>query len=306
VLNETTSQPTANGVFWKVTTAGVSGNTEPNWALAGPLTDGTVVWTSIGLQVTQDNSVQWTFEGINSTRTLDSSKPLLFDNAPPQSSYNDAFGPFQGSMLFTRDAAPGKSGYVYMSPPGRPESVGLAILVSGTNDPMQKILEWDSVLWAFSTERCYRSSGSYPAITFSAVDDSLGTLRPYTVTPIKLLGIFYWAPDGIRVINWGGSTVVGFKELAPIFRGQPEENITVAWNETTGPVWAEEVRNEVIFSDGTALTLGLTYDGTAGPVWRQPGRILTAGYYEHQTGEFAVAFGGKCYLFEHPGQLTDG
>jgi hypothetical protein len=304
VLGETTSQPTAGGVFWQVTTAGVSGNIQPNWNQAGPIIDGTVVWTSLGLQTTADGSVSWRFEGINSTRTL-GADAVLFDNAPPQSTYGDAFGPFEGSMLWTRDSSPGKSGYVYMSPPGRPESVAQAFLVSGTNDPMQRIVEWDGRLWPISTARAYRSSGSYPAIIFPSVDDSLGTLQPLTVVPVKLLGIFYWAPDGIRVLNWSGSTVVGFRELATIFRGQGEENVP-AWNATTGPVWAEEVRNEVIFSDGETLTLALLYDGTNAPVWRMPGRILTAGFYEHQTGEFQAAFGGKVYLFEHPGALTDG
>jgi hypothetical protein len=309
LLNDTIAPLKAAGQFWIVTTPGTSGTTQPNWAgstgVGSTLTDGTVVWTNQGLQNTTDNSAVWTFQGINSTQTL-TNQGLLFDNLNPQSTYDDAYGPSpDNTMLFARDSA--ATGYVYESPPGRPESVGQAYPVSSSNDPIQKVTEWDGQIWVYSTARCYRAVGNYPQRSFPAVDDSLGTLKPYTVVPVKLLGIVYWAPDGIRIMNYSGSTLIGFRELAPIFRGQSEENILIAWNETTGPVWAEEARNEVFFSDGTALTLGLTYDGGGGgAVWRQPGRILTAGYYEHQTGEFAVAFGGVVYLFEHPGALTDG
>jgi hypothetical protein len=308
LLNETIAPRKANGQFWIVTTRGTSATTQPNWAaspgIGSTILDGTVVWTNQGLQTTADNSAVWTFQGINSTQTL-TDQGLLFDNLNPQSTYDDAYGPSpDNTMLFARDSA--ATGYVYSSPPGRPESVGQAYPVSSSNDPIQKVTEWDGQIWVYSTARCYRGFGTYPQISFPAIDDSLGTLKPYTVVPVKLIGIMSWAPDGIRIMNYSGSVLIGFRELAPIFRGQPEENVLIAWNETTGPVWAEESRNEVIFSDGTDLTLGLTYDGTAGPVWRQPGRILTAGYYEHQTGEFAVAFGGTVYLFEHPGSLSDG
>lgn len=304
-VGDTSSQPHADGHFWIVTTGGISGLTEPNWAGGGPITDGTVVWTDQGVQVTTDNTAAWTFQGINATDTL-SSDGLEFDNAPPESTYNDAIGPYQGSMLWTRDTAQGRGGYVYMSPPGQPESVALALLVSTVNDSMQKLTIWDGVVWAISNARAYQSNFTvYPQFAFMVVDDSLGTLNPDTVIPVKLTGIVYWAPDGIRILNWGGSQLIGFRDLSPIFRGQPEENLP-AWNETTGPVWAEEVRNEVIFSDGTTLTIGMTFDGGAVSAWRQPGPILTAGYYEHQTGEFQVAFGGEVYLFESPGALADG
>jgi hypothetical protein len=44
VLNAITNPGT--GKLWKVTTAGTSGGSEPNWNVAGPITDGSVVWTS--------------------------------------------------------------------------------------------------------------------------------------------------------------------------------------------------------------------------------------------------------------------
>lgn len=306
LLGETTSQPRANGHFWAVTTAGNSGRVEPDWTQAGPLLDGTVIWTDQGVQVTADNSAAWTFQGINSTRVL-GTEALRFDNAPPEITYHDVTGPFEGGVLWTRDSATGKQGYIYASPPGRPESVGAAYLVSSSDDPMQKVVVWDSRVWALSTARAFKVDGSYPAFVFRSIDDALGTLAPYTVVPVQQTGIIYWAPDGIRLLNWAGSKLIGFQQLAPIFRGQPEEDYP-AWDQTNGPIWAEHGRNEILFSDGATLTLAILYDGLMGdgPVWRLPGRILTAANYEHQTGELAVAFSGIVYLFEHPGKLADG
>lgn len=311
LLNETTSERKAAGQFWQVTTAGTSATVEPNWAgstgVGATINDGTVVWTNIGTRTTADNTAIWTYQGINSTKVL-SNQQVLLDNAPPQTSYGDAAGPFEGSMLWTRDSAQGQGGYIYMSPPGRPESVSEAFLVSGTNDPMQKVVIWDSRVWALSTARAFKSSGSFPGVGFQTIDEALGTSVPYTVCPVQFIGIAYWAPDGIRVVNWAGSRLIGFQQLAPIFRGQGEENITSPWSGVSGPIWAALLRNEIVFSDSTALTLGITYDGNpeGGVAWRQPGQILTAAYYEHQTGEVQAAWDGHVYLFEHPGSLTDG
>lgn len=305
VVGETTSEIKAAGNFWEVTSTtgnGQSGLIEPNWAQAGPITDGNVIWTNIGnMSTTETTGVVWTFQGINSTRVLGNDQVLL-DNAPPLKSYGDAIGPYQGSMLWTRDSTPGYAGYVYCSPPGRPESVGQAYLVSNGDDPMQKVTVWDQVIWALSEGRAFFSSGSYPALTFYPVDDSLGTLKPYTVIPLKEMGICYYAPDGIRLLNYVGSRLFGFRQLATILRGQSVEDVP-----SFVPMFAEEARNEIWFSDGLTLTVALTFDSDGmGFGWRLPGQILTAMYYEHQTGQIQAAFGGNTYLFEQEFQLLDG
>ena len=308
-LNETLAPMKGAGRFFECTTKGISGLVQPNWVAVAPLgtvTDGTVVWTDIGTMDVTDNTAVWTFQGINSTPVLGNDE-LLLDNDYPKDTYGWAWGPEAGSMFWTADSAMGQEGYVYASPPGRPESVGQTYLVSGQNDPMQAIVAWDGLMWAFSNARAFRSRGSYPAFAFPAVNDALGTRTPFTVVPIQMQGIVYWAPDGIRMLNFAGSQLIGFSELAPIFRGQPEENLP-AWNEENGPVWAEQARNEIVFSDGSALTLAITYDGLpqGGISWRLPGPVLTALYYEHQTGELQASFGGKIYLFEDPTVLSDG
>lgn len=309
ILNETIAPLSAAGTFYKVTTPGKSGTIIPNFgSLAATITDGTVVWTNVGLQTTTDNTVTWTFQGINSTPTLGNDQMLL-DNAQPLITYGTAVGPYLDSMFWTRDSADGAQGYIYGSPPGRPESVAQQYSVSSSNDPMQTLAIWDASLWGFSSSRVFSvpPGSEYPAYRFRSIDDALGTMTPYCVVPLQIAGILYWAPDGIRVINWAGSRLFGFSELAPIFRGQAEENVA-AWSSINPPLWAEKFRDEIVFSDSTTLTLALAYDGLpeGGLAWRQPGPILKAAFYEHQTGSIQASFGGSVYLFEQPGVLADG
>lgn len=305
-LNETAAPQKAAGQFWQVTTSGVSGVFEPNWAghttPGNTITDGAVVWTNIGSKDTTDNTAVWTFQGINSPPVL-SNDELLYDNAAPMITYDDAVGPYQNSMFFCRDAAFGSAGYVYASPPGRPESVGQVYQVSSTEDPTQKLVIWDAALWLLTSGRGFQGRGEYPAISFQNIDGVLGTTVPATVISTQV-GIIYWAADGIRLANYSGSRLVGFDALSPVFRGQNEENLT-AWSAINPPVWAAAGRDEIIFSDSVSLTLGLSYDG-GDLAWRQPGQVLTALYFERQTGFIQACWGGVVYLFEQPSQLTDG
>lgn len=309
VLNETVAPLKGNGNFFKCTVAGTSGLFQPNWAsalsLGATIADGGVTWTNTGPQTVTDNTAAWTFQGINSTQVI-SNNELLYDNAPPLATYQDAYGPFQGSMFWTRDSAAGAEGYVYASPPGRPESVGEAYTIGSSNDTAQKVLAWDGALWALTQAKLFLFEGVYPALSPLSINDALGTNSPYTVLALQMIGIIYWAPDGIRVASRAGSRLIGFQQIAPILRGQAEENVA-AWSPTNGPVWAALFRDEIVFSDGATLTLALAYDGVMDNfVWRQPGQILTAAYYEPQTGQIQAAFGGATYLFEEPGQLADG
>ena len=306
---ETVAPRKASGTFFRVTTAGISGQVEPNWVSAltpgATITDGTVVWTSLGAQNTTDNTAVWEFQGINSTPVL-GPETLLLDNAPPAITYQDAYGPFQGSMFWCDDSAPNVAGYVYASPPGRPESVGQAYLVGGNDDPTQKLIEWDGQLWLFCQARVYRLAGTYPQISPDGVNFAVGTNAPLCIVPVQLIGIVYWAPDGIRIMNWSGSLLYGFEQISPLLRGQAEEDMP-PWSPTNGPVWATLSRDEIIFSDSSGLTLAISYDGLWGgaPAWRRIAPVLTAAYYAKNIGQVLAAFGGSVYYFEQPGQMTD-
>ena len=308
----------AAGRFFAVATAanaGISGLTQPNWAAVpalGTVTDGTVVWTDTGIQTTAETApgtAVWTYEGINSTPTLNATLPLLLDNAPPQSTYGWAFGGFQGSMFWTMDSASGRQGYYYLSPPGRPESVAQAVSLTGSDDPLQAILEYDGVLWALSEDHAFQSGlgQQYPAYVFTPLQGARGTTQPWTVLRVAQIGIIYWSHDGIRMLNFGGSRLFGFTQLAPILRGQTEEDVP-AWSYLNPPTWAAVIKDEILFSDGATLTLALAYDGIPDGelVWRLPGPIMTAAHFDGQTGEVQACFTGNIYQFEVPGTLVDG
>lgn len=306
IVGETIAPLAAKGQWYQVTTAGMSGLVTPNFgSLAATITDGTVVWTLIGLQTTTDNTAVWTFQGINSTPTI-TDLQMLLDNAPPQITYGDAFGPFQGGMFWCRDSAAGAQGRVYASPPGRPESVGMEFLMGTTNDPTQKLIEWDGYLWLATDEKFGIISGTYPQLTFQPTLGAHGTMLPYTIVRVQTLGLMYWAADGIRLLNWGGSRLIGFDQLAPIFRGQFAEDISIPWSFLNPPIWAARIKDEVIFSNNV-LTLAFAYDGVPDGqlAWRLPGPAMTAAYHNEVTGDIMASFGGNTYLYEQPGQLSD-
>ncbi len=332
-----------NGFYFKVTTAGSSGATPPNWSapagqwigltnysvgdsisvygspyqftvttagksginipdfttvgVGGTITDGTVVWTNSDSPSTTDGTVVWLFQGINSVQPLGNMEVLL-DNAPPDPTYGDAAGPFQGGMVWTRDSAAGQQDNVYFSPPGRPESVGLVYHIDSTDDPAEKAAIWDGGLWVFTTKRAMQFTGTYPALTSSPVDDGMGTSWPYTVVPVDRVGVIYRAVDGPRILNWAGSRLIGFDNLAPLFRGQGAETLSAFF-----PVWAAIARGEVYFGDNN-YTLALTFDGEKF-VWRNLGVPLQTAYYERDTGSILAGLPGFTILYEEPGTTTD-
>jgi hypothetical protein len=306
VVGETVAPIQGGGDFFQCSTAGTSGVVKPNWAAGGaPLIDGTVTWTNIGLMTTVESTgPQWQYEGINSTPVLGNDAVLL-DNAPPAATYTQAYGPFQGSMFYTGDTA--APGYIYASPPGRPEGVGQAYMVTGTDDPMQAMQEYDGVLWAFSQDHAFYQQGAYPAIAWIPVLAAHGTVAPHTVVRVPGIGIIYWAHDGIRILSWGSSVLIGFHELGPLFRGQAEENLP-AWSYLNPPQWAARSKDEIVFSDGQNLTLAIAYDGLleSKVAWRRLSPVMTACYHDEQTGQIQASFNGNVYQYEQPGVLADG
>jgi len=301
---------TANYSAFKALSAGVTGVVEPNWlsvpSVGDTIVDGTVTWQNIGPLITSDGLVNWQTQGLNAVPVLGNDEVLL-DNAPPLITYGDAYGPFQGSMFWTRDSYPGNERNVYASPPGRPESVGQVYFVSSQNDPMQKLMEYDGVLWALSQDHAFYAQGTYPSIAFVAVMGAHGTTQPYTLTRVHGIGLIYWAHDGIRILSWGSSRLIAFPEISPILRGQMEENIP-AWSYLTPPTWSARIKDEILFSDGQRLTLALAYDGLKSGelIWRVPGPVMTAAYHDEQTGEVQASWGQNIYQFEQPGTLLDG
>jgi hypothetical protein len=295
----------ASGFVMQCTQTGLTGNVVPNFAslaVGGSLTDGTVKWTRIAAPTTADNSVTWTFAGINSPPVLGNQEVLL-DNAAPDPTVGDAAGPWQNSMVWSRVA--NFPGDVFISPPGRPESFGGAqIHVSTSVDPMQKVVTWDTFLWGLSTQKNFNLAGTFPAITPVVVDDAGGTNAPYSVVSVRRVGIIYAGQDGIRKFNNAGIEFIGFEQLAPILNGASAEGIG-----PFEPTIAFETRfGEVVFTDFNSETsLALSFELFRDhPSWRDMGIVIAAGYFERDTGSVLASFNARTYLLEEPGQFTDG
>ena len=328
-----------NGFYFKVTSPGTTGANIPNWNIpTGPFLGDWVPWLqyAIGdwvnfggvgyfciapargasqdpthggfwtaLGTTNDNGVIWAWGGLNAVRTLGLSNNLLYDNQQPLLAYADVAGPFEGSLFWTGDSTVGRKGWVYASPPGRPESVGTSFVAGSDDDPSQKVVIWDELPWSLSTKRAFIIQGSYPAFGPVQLKGGLGTEYPFTVV-VAQNGIYYRGPDGIRMIDRGGSVLAGFQAISPILRGRTVENVAPFL-----PIWAALTRDEIFFGDGV-VTFAL---GGQSPtnllqapvfVWRMLGQALNCAYYEREDDEILASFGANTLLFEHEGALDDG
>jgi len=289
--NDTVSPLLAAGNLFKCTVGGISGASQPDWAGTGvnsTVQDGSVTWLNTGPATTADGTAVWTFQGINSMPVL-GNQAVLLDNTVPPSTINDAVGPFQGSMVMTRDTASGFGGYVYLSPPGRAESVGLAIRVSSDDEPCQKAVIFQDQLWIITTNGIYRSNGTYPNISFEKVFTEGGTNFPFTVLSTDK-DVFYRGYDGIRRFTWGANQLIAFEAIAPVLRGETVEDVPPFY-----PTVCGLMRDEVMFSDGVT-SMALSHEHF---VWRSFDVGFSAMIYEEETGEIVASYGGNVYLWEH-------
>ena len=266
-------------------------------------TSSPTTWTPLG--TTNDGSVVWAWGGLNAVRTLALSNNLKYDNQQPLLSYGDVAGPFEGSLFWTQDSTIARKGWIYASPPGRPESVGTSFVAGSDDDPSEKVVIWDQLPWSLSTKRAFIIQGSYPAFSPTQIKSALGTEFPFTVVSAQN-GIYYRGPDGIRMLDRAGSVLVGFAAIATILRGQTSENVS-----PFKPIWAAIARDEIYFGDGlVTFSLGgqspLNLLQAPGFVWRMLGQALNCAYYEREDDEIIASFSGNTVLFEHPGALRDG
>lgn len=295
-LNETIlPRESPSSSAWKVTTTGITGLTEPNWALAGPITDGTVVWTKVGALTTVDNTVTWTCIGLNSLQSL-GTQQLRYDNIVFPSTMQDAVF-FKGSVYGCRDSA--NPGNVYISPSGRSEGYGVVLHVSTDDDKTVKLVVWDETVWLFTENYIYPLNGDYPDIVpGDHVEGALGAPLGQAFTIIDTpYGIFYQAAEDIRIFSRARNVPVGFEALAPIERGQSAENVS-----PFTAVIAASTKNEIWFSDGVVTFAYAPIQD----VWRMPGFGASAFFYEDDTGIIEASVGGSVVSVEAIGALTDG
>jgi hypothetical protein len=220
-----------------------------------------------------------------STPTVLESIELPLDNAPPPSNIFDCAR--HVSRMFVISSATAEAGRIYVSPIGRPGSVGADFIeCSAADNPVKKIISWNGALWAFTEDRLYQIAeqdepfSAQPVYGVPGVRASAG--RTVVATPA---GLMYQANDGVRVFNGLESRLVSEDALRPIFRNATLNGI----NSFEGQV-AAYGRNEYYVSDpdlDTGTTLALDMDTQA---WRNLGMPSNALFYEDETGMLLATF----------------
>lgn len=255
-------------------------------------------WTPLPVTVDNPgaNQVVWMWAGLNEVPHLGSDQ-LLLDNAPPQITYRDAVGPYQESMLWCGDSIPGRRGWTYSSPPGRPESVANQFAPTSDDDPTQRQIIFDQTLFLITTKTAFQVYGENPQLDYQPILYATGTSNPFSAVAGQD-GIYYQASDGIRLINRNGTLLPGFEQMDTIERGQFSENVLPFVANI-----AAYCRNEIIFSDGTQ-SFGLSRS-SQGYVWRMLGVGMTALYYERNDNKILASFLGRTLTYEDFGAVVD-
>ncbi len=226
---------------------------------------------------------------------------IAFDNIPPPDTMEDVAGPHLGRLFGTRDTAPGHGGRVYYTPPGRLEAWPDFLVVSGDNDPMQKVVIAAGIVLGFSQEKCWEIVGTGP---FEARElfGVPGTRYPFSVVATPY-GIIYLAADGVRRLGGASSELIAGEAILTLFRGEPGEGLAAFPIAGDDPqrVCAAFWNDEYFLTDNvTTLALNL-----ATGAWREVGVQFTALFTERDTDKLLIGHQGQVLDWEVPGVVTD-
>lgn len=219
---------------------------------------------------------------------------LPFDNEPPDSLTSDVAGPYLGS-LWTITQKRGKRGRLYYSPPGRPESIGGYIIVTGDDDPLQRVIYWNG-MFVWSKQGVFAIDGTNPFIA-RKIHGVPGTNDPSSVVPTPE-GVLYRADDGVRRFSGTSSDLVSPDAMLPIFNEESVSTIVSTFGSTLCAAYHKE---EYVIGDGTTTYAVNLRTG----VWRNVGSAFRALFAESDTGQLVGGIGSSLYLFERVGQLMD-
>lgn len=193
----------------------------------------------------------------------------------------------------------------YYSPPGRPESVRGFIPVASSDEFLTKGLNWNGANWIFSSQRLFRVLGDDEPFVALPIDGVPGTTLSdaITVTPY---GIAFASYDGVYLFDGSRAQLLGYDEIAPLFRGESQENLDPV-DLTSGYTLHYANHQLYLCSQINGLNTGqtLVYDFRS-QAWRDLGLKLTALYNEPGTRTILAAFNGGVYALEYEGQKTDG
>lgn len=247
-------------------------------------------------QVTLDGDASWTALTYKFKRGVRDLQPevLLFDNDPPDSTFEDAYGPFNGVMWWCRNTAAGNAHRVFYSRPGSPEAVLGFIELADTDDSTQKLVEFNSSLYCVTKGGISQIFGDGEPYSFRKVGDAPGTIEPFTVVSTPF-GIAYRAEDGYRLFD-GNSSQVFSPALGDIVRGREVDDFSAFEG-----VRATFARDEYVVTSGS-VTFAYNF---ATQMWREVGIGLTALWNDKDRQELIAASNHAYFLLEAPGFNAD-
>ena len=235
-----------------------------------------------------------TIDSTNGTAVMGTFQ-LMTDNDVPEASFDACIIHKLTSFWLSRDV--GKTGRVYFSPVGRPESLKGFINVTPAGDDLQILVVHSGQRFAFSESTLYRIDGDDP-YTSQKVAGVPGVQFAQRRTVVSTpFGLIWQAPDGIRVTNGAQSQLLNFDSIGRIFRGEAREGLP-AFEGTV----ATFARGEYLISNGSR-TLGIDLATLA---WRDVGfNDVSALFYEWDTDTIVGGRVANTQLLEEEGTFND-
>jgi len=176
--------------------------------------------------ITIDNGTTTSTDKVADFAGLDSTTDLLMDsfqlqtdNVRPNDSWDDAVGPFAGSMWWARSPLAGERGRLFYSPPGRAEAAPNFLDITSDEEPIQKAMVWNGSIWVWTIAGLYQVAGTAEPFYTRKVYGVPGTKWPFTVT-ITPYGIAYLADDGPRLWTGSVSQLIFPQAVALLFKGE--------------------------------------------------------------------------------------
>lgn len=231
---------------------------------------------------------------------------LQFDNLAPQFSspsslsFSWAWATNDHRVWWT-----GTNGIAYYSPPGRPESVRGFIRVGTSEDGLVRGLTWNGANWIFTRQRIFRVFGDDEPFVALPVDGVPGTNIPQAIT-VTPYGIAYLSYDGVYLFDGSRAQLLGYDEIAPLFRGEAQENLDPITLTTALTLF---YANQQLYLCNQIATLTdgetLVYDFRS-QSWRDLGMRVLALFKSSVSRDVLASFYDNVYLLEDPGTTQDG
>lgn len=218
---------------------------------------------------------------------------LVGDNIKPYAYFDDC-AYHNASAFWTTRSEVGERGRLYYSPIGRLEAMQGFIEITNDDDPCQRVIEYNGVVYVWTQEGIYQVSGTNP-YTSKRVFGCPGTTKPHTVV-LTAYGVAYEAHDGVRLFDGTQAELVGSEAMESLFRGEAVENLTAF-----SGVVAASTGDEYFISD-TSQTIAINLRDMA---WRDLGVGCNALHYAKDSSQLAATVSSVVLDFEKENETDD-